>query len=320
MSEFCSKTYICDICNKIAVWNGGKQYATLGDGGKEYGVLADHVEHCIYCGNQSLIRLFETQKSKSISLLQKIHFLKLIAIPKQIREQYLIKNKKWFLTLFEDFDLFMHTLEDTIALPIFACMRRKQYKWIAHSPVVLGNIYDLYSVMNIQGGPPKMLLILCAILIMMELKNIAQYQSKLTCEDIYEWTNNANASFTGIICPPFDRFNRTELLMVACNYMKVIKEYMYFTDKSSVQCGNIQCTKKYLNDRFGINKRLGGHISRDVVLKVREMRYKKQFHKKWYICKGCKSTHYCGRKCQKLSWNQQNHKYQCQRIQQLCIT
>jgi len=38
---------------------------------------------------------------------------------------------------------------------------------------------------------------------------------------------------------------------------------------------------------------------------------------KWYICEGCCFVHYCSRKCQKLAWNRQNHKYACKILQNL---
>ena len=36
--------------------------------------------------------------------------------------------------------------------------------------------------------------------------------------------------------------------------------------------------------------------------------------KKWNICKNCKITGYCTRKCQKVHWNKYNHKKHCNKV------
>ena len=76
-----------------------------------------------------------------------------------------------------------------------------------------------------------------------------------------------------------------------------IKLTMYCDRK----CGNKKCKKDYMVDCYGSANK--------------HYKAKKRI-KRWKLCKGCLTTNFCNRKCQKISWKQE-HKEQCQRLQKL---
>ena len=94
---------------------------------------------------------------------------------------------------------------------------------------------------------------------------------------------------------------------------KEIKELIakrQFADYLNVRCGNQTCREYYLSDKYGIETSgLGEWEKSKIRWKNRESK------KKWYICKGCKTTYYCSRRCQKKSWIGDNHRKHCQKLQ-----
>ena len=68
-------------------------------------------------------------------------------------------------------------------------------------------------------------------------------------------------------------------------------------------CRRLLCTK---------NQESNTKIKFKTAPKCRKKRIKFRF------CKGCRVTAYCNKKCQKVDWNQNNHKEICQQLQN-CI-
>ena len=89
-------------------------------------------------------------------------------------------------------------------------------------------------------------------------------------------------------------------------------EYMQFAAKAYRyrQCGNFMCNRRYLHDKYDmtLNKENEGML-------VPMNSVKK--NKGWCICKGCKTTRFCSRKCQKLAWNRYGHRKQCKQLQKI---
>ena len=69
-----------------------------------------------------------------------------------------------------------------------------------------------------------------------------------------------------------------------------------------IKCGNINCDKNYLTDKYGIEP------FEDKCDQLKAIN-------KWYVCSGCKCVKYCSRRCQKISWNRQYHGNQCKYFQ-----
>ena len=84
---------------------------------------------------------------------------------------------------------------------------------------------------------------------------------------------------------------------------KYLKYALYY---ENTQCQNRKCGKKYLKHKFGvdslpISKKASVHKSLECI-------------RKFYVCKGCKLTFYCSRRCQKIDWNMYGHKQFCNRV------
>eukprot|EP01083_Nonionella_stella_P108652 316183_1 len=83
--------------------------------------------------------------------------------------------------------------------------------------------------------------------------------------------------------------------------------------KGHMRCGNVKCNNKYLMYKYG------DRASEVYDVRLHEGYFQNGWKKwkplkpirKWYICSGCKLIYYCSRKCQKMSWNRQNHKFHC---------
>ena len=74
------------------------------------------------------------------------------------------------------------------------------------------------------------------------------------------------------------------------------------------KCGNLKCKREYIYDCVD--------TERDDNRDDDEWWDTVKRNAKWKICKGCKTTYYCSRKCQKISWIH-GHKEQCQALQKL---
>ena len=59
--------------------------------------------------------------------------------------------------------------------------------------------------------------------------------------------------------------------------------------------------QKYLQSKYGVDQKSAIKMMNDSSWQNR-----KQINK-WYICGECRLVKYCSRKCQKISWNRQNH-------------
>ena len=128
------------------------------------------------------------------------------------------------------------------------------------------------------------------------LKRLVSVKVDLDCKEYFKLLSQG--LLTELVGPPVD--------------LSLAKLY----NESTTFCGNVRCSKDALQDKYGVNEK-----EFDDPLKILDalskFSHNREKRKKWYICKGCKTTHYCSRRCQKVSWNRQNHKYQCQKIQSL---
>ena len=88
------------------------------------------------------------------------------------------------------------------------------------------------------------------------------------------------------------------------------------------KCGNNKCKSIYLKDRYGLPSESVNCETDQGTSMINagiETRYLMRLlfgYRKWKLCKGCKTTYYCSRKCQKISWKQ-GHKQQCQTLEKL---
>ena len=75
------------------------------------------------------------------------------------------------------------------------------------------------------------------------------------------------------------------------------------------KCGNSKCNKDYMLDTVGTEEFPQTIAGLRAAIKFRKAN-------KWKFCKGCKTTYYCSRKCQKISWKY-GHRLQCKTLQKL---
>ena len=97
-----------------------------------------------------------------------------------------------------------------------------------------------------------------------------------------------------------------------------------------IMCGNDKCGKYYIKDKYGFNwanrfvytyihpKDTPGLPEEEVNEMCQKWR-NRVTRKRWFICAGCKTTHYCSRRCQKLSWNRYGHRKNCKKLQKLIV-
>lgn len=84
-----------------------------------------------------------------------------------------------------------------------------------------------------------------------------------------------------------------------------------------IKCGNNECTKNYLMDKYGIDfvsmnpcvDNNGSDKDRKGIIKLNKQWNQRKKVNKWYICNGCKIVKYCSSKCQKIAWNKRHRMY-----------
>lgn len=236
-----------------------------------------HFHDCIHCANQLLVKLLK--QKNDVNAMQ----LHLSSDHRYIRQRFIFQNRRWFIKTFlnitsPSFRIFNHWfLRYCCPLNI----GKKQLKWM-HSP-------KINNRMN-------------------EMNEFVQSINDVGARKIDQ--SALDALRAGL--PASD------------DGVQKIAKYLYVVD-IDVACGNIRCKNRCLQVKYGeFTNFRKSHISNlnkptAVVLKAVYLYDTKIMNKKvinkWYICKGCKTTSYCSKTCQKINWSRQNHKYQCQMIQ-----
>ena len=98
----------------------------------------------------------------------------------------------------------------------------------------------------------------------------------------------------------------------------VFESFMKLYIRNEIKCGNPQCLKKYVSDKYGIN------ITIDISTFFNDNKYihkklitlhliwkNRKIQNKWRLCKQCKMVKFCSKRCQKIAWNKYDHKQSC---------
>ena len=124
-----------------------------------------------------------------------------------------------------------------------------------------------------------------------------------------------------------------EFIQIAANSLKPIKmanhtekfelyqSPHHVRDVLSIKCGNTKCKRHYVYDTYGIYRE-NYHEFMDkscCYMKVKKRKGIKGSKFEWKICKGCKSTYFCSRKCQKIAWIKFGHRQRCKKLQQIIV-
>ena len=245
-----------------------------------------HAMDCIHHANFCLIRLLS-----SIKMQQETLFVNAFLYHEGPFRYYVLKNKPLFQNFWSriimdvrknDFSKLMRILGN------FTFIKKKQINWILQEPSLLNQFNELCEFLNtyLQTG---------------KLERDASY---LICFYLHHLSLKGlypNKSYTHIKKHVIDEYNYRQSISI----MKIL---VHATKK----CGNVKCKKDYIFDCFGTEAKNFSRNDDDPFWDT------VRINKKWKICKGCKTTYYCSRKCQKISWIQ-GHKQKCQTLQKLMI-
>lgn len=104
--------------------------------------------------------------------------------------------------------------------------------------------------------------------------------------------------------------------------LTTMTRYFKLLSYNKIKCGNINCNKNYLKDQYHLEISIIDYDKLSQFLKKNVNEYlqklynewkNKVIYNEWRICKNCKRVKYCSKKCQKISWNKQNHRKYCNR-------
>ena len=179
-----------------------------------------------------------------------------------------------------------------MTLPFFMALRKQQIKWI-YSDDDLYSMY-LHYIKFYTSLPSSAITTEIYVLICIVLTKGVKYKKYIKPKDVYEKN-----------LPSWQKVaSEVSVITAAC-------------ERKNIKCGNMKCSKNYMLDKYGIDMNIPrDHPDPKTKISLNLWR-KRIVIKKWHICKGCKTTYYCSRKCQKLSWNRYGHRNQCKQLQTL---
>ena len=265
-----------------------------------------NVIDCIHYANHHLIYSLLNFKSLSNAYPSKQEEITFLTLPGQklIRKHYIYTNKQLFSKAFLlSINMFINrisknsdTVEDladivTQFLRLISTMRQKQIDWIFTDSrsAIYKSMTWLLQINPTQLGTYQRTFFV-------EIMSMLQHTLTEHCEAptvmIRKWMR-LSAQFP--------------------NRHILSKPLTEMQDHQKLKCGNMICRKKYSEDVYGIE------LPDDSFPKPKYVKQwnNKKAKKRWKICKGCKTTYYCSRRCQKVSWNRGYHKYQCLILQNM---
>lgn len=110
------------------------------------------------------------------------------------------------------------------------------------------------------------------------------------------------------------------LLLIPSKALDAMKQYFKLLSYNKIKCGNINCNKNYLKHQYNFQLSIINPDQLSTFAKCNVTKYLKQIqqkwvtkrmHNQWKICKNCKRVKYCSKRCQKISWNEQDHRKYC---------
>ena len=116
-----------------------------------------------------------------------------------------------------------------------------------------------------------------------------------------------------------NEYNEGEMASRAKDHYRYEKVRKYWNRR----CGNDGCNVNYLMHKYGtdfnINQKKHWNLEycKDDGIYANTIKHwdEREVKNKWYTCKGCTCMKYCSKRCQKVSWNYQNHRQHCKKIQ-----
>ena len=187
----------------------------------------------------------------------------------------------------DDFRFYTQTV-----LPLFASLKKRQIKWIKSDKEMTKSM--LIYIKNHQSIRYNLLdedqvisISYCNIFLYKKINNV--YNER----EIRNWIPQIKTL----------RWDRR----IDGEDIHFLNDMRIMVENQHKQCGNFRCCKNYQDDKYGAG-----------IDKTDESWRNRKVINKWYICKGCRSMYYCGRKCQKISWKY-GHRRQCKKLQKLIV-
>ena len=135
------------------------------------------------------------------------------------------------------------------------------------------------------------------------------------------YTKDVVCTYKSEVCHKIEEIIKESLLIIPSTILDEMERYFKLLSYNKIKCGNSKCKKNYLKDQYQLSVipvETLSKFNRKHIENYLKQLYKKwenkQIHNEWRICKRCQRVRYCSRKCQKISWNKQEHGKDCFRM------
>ena len=261
-----------------------------------------HIGECIHYANRYLIRLLSNKcrirkQTRRIMLAVMLHH-------RGIHKYYINQNQALLSRLLS---LLEYHVGDNLLYLILSSLREKHLKWISKNQRIMNHLHESKDYILDEMKPVHS--------VMAFVGPIYKVASRFEKYGIYlKLTNNEKYHTMARILyhTLSEEYGKLEW-----SYDDILSKYLKMDMHVDCKCGNHRCKHVYLKDNYGISERIDWCSSVPSEEKLRTIMENND--KKWKLCKGCKTTYYCSRKCQKISWKQ-GHKQQCQKLQKLIVS
>ena len=276
----------CAKCQKIKKWMCRCIYNADHAKYEEY---HDHAKECLHFANYCLINLLS---NTSTNIIQSMLYFEGVQYYEGPLKYYVFQNEVLF----------------TIFWISFVSCVAELLKESRQSPDIRTSL--IYTISRVTSFKKKQIAwILEDSMLLKQFKKLCEaLDSYLSTDNIGNETICLYLHYLGLKGLSSDRFHIHFKKYITNEYQNGIDFLSpLFRDK---KCGNLRCKTDYIYDCFGKEY---GKATQEYDVKFWTTVIMK---KRWKICKGCKTTYYCSRRCQKKAWIQ-GHKQQCQKLQKL---